>query len=133
MEDGFTIERLSQDAGVNIKTIRYYERIGLLAEPARSSGDRRLYDAGAVRRLSFVRRARELGFPIGDIHELLALSSGDVKCGDIHKLTVRHLSDVRAKISDLRRLEDTLSEAAKGCEQSAPGSCAVIDALTTPR
>lgn len=130
-DGGFTIGRLSQDTGVNIETIRYYERIGLLAKPPRTSGGRRLYDAQAVRHFSFVRRARELGFSIEDIRALLALSSSEVKCRDIQQLTVRHLSDIRAKISDLRRLERRLSQAAKGCEKSDPGSCSVIEALTT--
>ena len=124
------IGALAKSAGSRVETIRYYERIGLLAKPPRTSGGRRVYDAEAVRRFSFVRRARELGFSIEDIRALLALSSSEVKCRDIQKLTVRHLDDVRQRISDLKRLEKKLSRAAEGCEKSGPGNCSVIEALT---
>jgi len=131
--DEFTIGRLSTETGANIETIRYYERIGLLATPMRSSGGRRLYDQSASRRLGFIRRARELGFSIDDIRALLVVSGGDGRCADVHALTVRHLGDVRAKISDLRRLERTLAKTAERCARDAQPECPIIDALSMPR
>lgn len=128
----FTIGRLSEQTGVNIETVRYYERIGLLPKPARSDGGRRLYDIADARRLNFIRRSRELGFSIDEIRALLALSGGKGRCADVHALTVRHLDDVRAKIADLRKLERTLARTAERCVRDASPDCPIIDALSAP-
>lgn len=131
--DDFTIGRLSAGTGVNIETIRYYERIGLMAKPLRSNGGRRLYDGIASRRLGFIRRARELGFSIDEIRTLIALSGGKGRCADVHALTIQHLGDVRAKISDLKKLERTLAGTAERCARDASPECPIIDALSAPR
>ncbi|MGE0531797.1 MAG: helix-turn-helix domain-containing protein [Hyphomonadaceae bacterium] len=128
----FTIGRVSAETGVNIETIRYYERIGLMGKPQRSGGGRRLYDQSALRRLGFIRRARELGFSIDDIRALIVVSGENGRCADVHALTVRHLGGVRAKISDLRKLEHTLAKMAERCDRDASSECAIIDALSTP-
>src|SRR5690606_18435611 len=99
-----TIGTLSREADVNIETIRYYERIGLMPKPPRSESGRRLYDAEATRRLSFIRRARELGFSIEEVRALLGMADGG-SCGDVYELTQRHLADIRAKIRDLQRMQ----------------------------
>jgi len=130
---GFTIGRLSSDTSVNIETIRFYERIGLMAKPLRSRGGRRLYDQKAVHRLRFIRRARELGFPIEEIRTLIALSAGKSRCADVHALTVEHLAGVRAKIADLRKLERTLTKAADRCQHNKTPDCPIINALSAPR
>ena len=130
--DRFSIGGLSHQCGVSIETIRYYERIGLLAKPMRSDGGRRLYDRRAVRCLGFIRRARGLGFTIGDIRTLLEVSTGDGRCADAHALTVRHLREVRAKIGDLKKLERTLAKTAECCGRDASPTCPIIDALHTP-
>jgi len=129
----FTIGRLSGETGVNIETIRYYERIGLMAKPARSGGGRRLYDPAASRRLGFIRRARELGFSIDEIRTLIAVSLGKGRCADVHALTVQHLADVRAKIADLKKFERTLAKTAERCARDASPECPIIDALYAPR
>jgi MerR family mercuric resistance operon transcriptional regulator len=129
----FTIGRMSSETGVNIETIRYYERIGLLAKPPRSDGGRRVYNDAAARRLGFIRRARELGFSIDEIRTLITLSGGAGRCADVHALTVSHLSDVRAKISDLRKLERTLAKTAERCARDASPDCPIIEALSAPR
>ncbi len=131
--DSFPIGRLSEQCGVAVETIRYYERIGLMAKPPRTSGGRRLYDPSAARRLGFIRRARELGFAIDDIRALLVLSRGNGRCADVHALTLRHLEDVRAKIGDLRKLERTLAQTAQRCARDASPECPVIEALSQPR
>jgi MerR family mercuric resistance operon transcriptional regulator len=130
---GFTIGRLSRDASVNIETIRYYERIGLMAKPRRSRGGRRLYDEAATHRLRFIRRARELGFPIEEIRTLIALSVGEGRCAEVHAQTVEHLAEVRAKIADLRTLEGTLTRVADRCQHNKTPDCPIIDALSAPR
>ncbi|OQW58908.1 MAG: transcriptional regulator [Proteobacteria bacterium HN_bin10] len=128
-----TIGRLSAEARVNIETIRYYERIGLMAKPPRSDAGRRLYDAAASRRLCFIRRARELGFSIEEIRALLGVSGGKGRCADVHALTIRHLGEVKRKIADLRKLERTLARTAERCARDASPDCPIIEALSEPR
>ena len=129
----FTIGRLSKEAGVNIETIRYYERIGLMPKPSRTESGRRLYNAAASRRLTFIRRSRELGFAIEQIRTLIAMSSGKGRCADVYELTVRHLTDVRSKIADLQKLERTLVRTAARCARDASLECPIIDALSAQR
>jgi MerR family mercuric resistance operon transcriptional regulator len=127
-----TIGELSSQTGVNIETVRYYERIGLIPQPPRSAGGRRVFSESDAQRLSFIRRARELGFSIDDIRSLLDVAKGSGACKDAYALAVRHRDAVRANIRDLRRLERTLSEAAERCSKGATSGCAVIDALSQP-
>ena len=126
------IGELSRQTGCNVETIRYYERIGLLPHPARSDARYRLYAAGDMRRLVFVRRARELGFTLDDIRALLALSAGDGKdtCAEVRQLAAGHLEDIRAKIADLRAMERVLSDAMRRCDTGEVPGCPLIDALS---
>lgn len=126
------IGELSRRAGCNIETIRYYERIGLLPNPARSESRYRLYDPGDVRRLTFARRARELGFSLDEVRALLALSAdtGLETCAEVRELAVGHLTDVRAKIADLRAMERALVHAVRRCDAGEPAGCPLIDALS---
>src|SRR5919108_5602416 len=111
-----TIGALSERTGVNIETIRYYERIGLLPTPPRSAGRHRLYDEPHRQRLVFIRRARELGFSLDEVRALLGLSGGhDLTCREVNALTLHHIGSIRDKIRDLRRLERTLSDLADRC------------------
>src|SRR5215510_12826753 len=101
-----TIGELSQRTGVNIETIRYYERIGLLPAPPRSAGRHRLYGEPYRRRLVFIRRARELGFSLEEVRALLCLGGAHaLTCRDVRALTQHHIEAIRAKIRDLRKLE----------------------------
>jgi MerR family mercuric resistance operon transcriptional regulator len=130
LQPEITIGDLSAQTGVNIETVRYYERIGLIPAPPRSAGGRRVFVGGDVQRLSFIRRARELGFSIDDIRSLLEVAKGAGACKDAYELAVRHRDAVRANIRDLRRLERKLSEAADRCSRGSTSGCAVIDALS---
>ena len=94
------IGELARRSGCHVETIRYYERIKLLPLPSRSAGRYRLYDLDDVRRLGFIRRARELGFTLEEVRALLALSTHDGRAA-CAELTAGHLSEVRAKIADL--------------------------------
>ena len=124
------IGELSRRTGVNVETVRYYERIGLLAKPARSAGGYRLYGLADVQRLSFVRRSRELGFSLDEIRTLLNLSRGEKSCDQVRAITVHHAAEIRRKITDLRRLERALTAMAALCETAPPDRCPILDALT---
>jgi MerR family mercuric resistance operon transcriptional regulator len=125
------IGKLSRLTGCSIETIRYYERIGLLPHPPRSAGRYRLYGTEDVRRLAFVRRARELGFTLDEVRALLALSAdhSDSTCGEARELAARHLAHVRVKIADLLAMERALSEAVRRCDTGQLPGCPLIDTL----
>lgn len=126
----FTIGVLSERTGVNIETIRYYEKIGLLPAPPRTEGGHRLYAEDHLKRLIFIRRSRELGFGQGEVRALLSLvDGGGYTCGEVKALTVQNLQSVRDKIKDLRRLERTLAGISSQCEGGSMPECPVIDAL----
>lgn len=126
----FGIGVLSGQTGVNIETIRYYEREGLLPHPPRTPGGHRCYSNDHVKRLTFIRRSRELGFSMAEIRDLLALVDGQsYTCGEVKALTLEHAEMVRSKIADLQRMERMLVEIASGCEGGAVPECPIIDAL----
>ena len=127
--DPVAIGALSERSGVNIETIRYYERIGLVPKPPRSGGGRRLYDPEDVKRLAFVRRSRELGFSLDEIRTLLALADCG-SCAEVHGLTLRHIQDVRRKIVDLKKLEGVLAALAKECDAGRRRRCPIIEVLS---
>lgn len=126
----FGIGALSAETRVKIETIRYYEREGLLPSPPRTAGGHRSYSEDHVKRLTFVRRSRELGFSLAEIRDLLAVvDGGSYTCGEIKALTLEHAESVRSKISDLQRMEKMLVEIASGCEGGTVPDCPIIDAL----
>ncbi len=125
-----TIGRLSARTGVKIETIRYYEKIALMPEPPRSQGGHRLYDPAHADRLAFIRRSRELGFSLADIRTLLGLEDQPPSCAQVHAITVHHRGEIRKKIADLTRLEQTLTEIAETCDQSNIQGCPIIKALS---
>ena len=123
----FSIGELSERTGVRIETIRYYEQIGLLPAPPRSSGNHRIYEDDHRRTLSFVRRARGLGFSPDEIRTLLVLARNDgLACGKVQALTELHLADIRHKIRDMTRLERLLSGLAEDCRAGAAPSCPIL-------
>jgi len=124
------IGQLSEQTDCKIETIRYYERIGLLPAPARSEGGYRMYDDNHRRRLSFIRRSRELGFTIDEIRGLLNLvDGGNYTCSDVKAITMEHVENIREKIADLKKLEKTLSRIASQCAGDATPECPIVDAL----
>ena len=121
---------LAKRSGCNIETIRYYEKIGLLPEPDRSEGGHRLYAPADQAQLGFILRGRELGFSIDELRSLLSLvDSGDYTCGEVLAMTQQHLTSVREKIADLRKLEATLTEVASQCDGGRAPDCPIIEAL----
>ena len=126
----FAIGVLSRRSGVNIETIRYYERAGLLAKPARSAGGFRLYAAADAARLGFIRRARDLGFTLDDVRRLLDLADGrSQSCRRVQKIAEGHLADVRTKLADLRRMERALSGSVRSCAEGRLADCPLLEAL----
>ena len=133
---GLSIGALSRDTGVNIETIRYYERIGVMPAPERSVGGFRRYREDHLKRLNFVRRGRELGFSLADLRGLLRLVDGHAyTCAQVRALTLEHLGETRRKIADLRRLEQVMADLAAKCTGRRVPDCPIIDALfeTPPR
>lgn len=125
----FSIGQISKRTGVKVPTIRYYEEIGLLSSE-RNAGNQRRYHAAGLERLSFIRHARDLGLSPDAIRDLLALGADpDAPCADIHTITRAHLSDVKARIAKLRRLEKELTRIEANCHMDDVGDCYVIEAL----
>lgn len=125
------IGELSARTGVNIETIRYYERIGVMPAPQRKNGRHRIYEESHVRRLTFVRRGRELGFALDDMRTLLALADrGEAACLETKEMTLRHLADVRGKIASLRKLERALRDMTDACRPGRQRSCPILDSLS---
>jgi MerR family mercuric resistance operon transcriptional regulator len=127
-----SIGGLSRRSGVNVETIRYYERIKMLPAPPRTASGRRVYGPAETRSLAFIRRSRELGFTLEEIRALLALSAddGNNTCAEVRQLAASHLADVRAKIADLRAMASVLSEAVRRCDAGELPGCPLIDALS---
>lgn len=129
----FAIGALAKQSGVNIETIRYYERIGVMPKPARSAGGYRLYTADHAKRLGFVRRGRELGFRLEELRKLLCLVDGHAyTCEQVRALTLDHVADIRHKIADLKRLERVMTGIASRCSGKRIPDCPIIDALFRP-
>lgn len=125
-----SIGALSKQSGVNIETIRYYEKIGVMPAPPRSASGYRIYGADHLKRLSFVRRGRELGFGLDELRGLLRLVDGHAySCAEMHDLTSEHLAEIRRKIADLRRLQRVMAEMAAQCTRDRIPDCPIIDAL----
>ena len=125
-----SIGELSRRAGVNVETIRYYERIGMIAAPARTGGGHRAYDDAAQRRLGFIKSCRDLGFSLEEIRALLALVSGDdFACDEVRALTEKHLATVRSKRAELQRMERVLVAMVADCRNGKMPQCPIVDAL----
>lgn len=125
-----SIGELSRLTGVGVETIRYYEKIRLVPAPPRSHSGRRMYGSAERRALSFVRRARDLGFTLEEIRALLKLGGPErAGCKEVRDIASRHLADIRAKISDLRRLDAVLSETIAKCANGRAPRCPIIEVL----
>ena len=128
--EGIKRGALAARSGCNIETIRYYEKIGLMPEPARSAHGHRLYTPADQTRLRFILRTRELGFKLDEIRSLLALvDQGDYSCAEIYELTCNHAANVGKKIDDLKKLQKTLLKISKQCSQTETPDCPIIDSL----
>ena len=126
----FSIGDLSKQTGVKIPTIRYYEKLGLINSSLRSAGNQRRYKQAHLERLSFVRHARELGFTLKNIRELVAINHDQGQtCSEIHNITTLHLKSVKQRIAKLRLLERELKRIEACCEKEIVSECRIIQAL----
>uniref|UniRef100_A0A2A4Z1Y5 MerR family transcriptional regulator n=1 Tax=OCS116 cluster bacterium TaxID=2030921 RepID=A0A2A4Z1Y5_9PROT len=126
----FLIGQLATQTEVNIETIRYYEKIGLLPKAQRSAGGNRQYSDDDVKRLRFIRRCRQLDFNINEISALLAmLDNQQLTCNEIYDFTQNHLKSIAVKISSLKKMQKNLTTMAKKCNRGQSPDCAIIDIL----
>jgi Cu(I)-responsive transcriptional regulator len=124
------IGELAQAVGTKTETIRYYERIGLLSPPPRTAGNYRDYSAAHVSRLSFTRRARDLGFSIEQIRTLLDLANQtEQSCEAVDAIAHEHLADVKRKLADLSALRRELDSLIGQCRHGTIAECRILDAL----
>ena len=123
---------LARRTGCNLETIRYYEKIGIMPEPPRMASGYRVYDETHISRLRFILRGRELGFSIEELRGLLRLvDRGTQTCAEVKALTEQHLAEVRAKITDLKRIEKVLAATAAQCSGEQVPECPVLEALAS--
>ena len=129
----FPIGALATESGVNIETIRYYEKIGVMPKPSRSASGYRLYAPEHLKRLTFIRRGRELGFTLDELRGLLRLVDGhSYTCAEVRTLTLDHVADIRRKIADLKRLERVMTNISSRCSGKRIPDCPIVDALFQP-
>ncbi len=130
MKDGMiTIGGLASQAGVNIETIRYYQRRGLLDVPPKPPGGVRRYAGNAIQRVRFIKRAQALGFTLDEVSSLLQLNDG-VHCDETRELAERKLAMIQAKLADLEKMRATLSELVRECRAgNAQQCCPIIASL----
>ena len=130
MKDEFTIGRVAEKTGVPAKAIRYYESIGLVQPAQRARNGYRVYDQRTVEVLRFVKRARDLGFPVQEVAELLALWSNRKRASSVVKrLAERHIARIERKLAELESLRDVLLELSHRCHGDARPDCPIIAAL----
>ncbi len=131
--ESLTIGKVARLAGVGVETIRFYQRKGLIKEPPRRESGYRQYPQDTVERLRFIRRAKELGFTLKEIKELLGLRvdvSSSATCTAVRRLAEEKLEDVRRKISTLQQMETVLAQLVCDCQNRALSSeCPILEAL----
>ncbi len=131
--ESLTIGKVARLAEVGVETIRFYERKGLIDEPPRRESGYRQYPQETVHRLRFIRRAKELGFTLKEIKELLGLRvdvSSSATCDAVRKLAEEKVKDVRNKIRTLQRMESILAQLVCNCRNRAvTGDCPILEAL----
>ena len=130
MAKQLTIGRVAALSGVNIETVRYYQRIGIITEPAKPLEGYRIYPAETIERIRFIKRAQELGFSLKEIADLLDL--GDGHCLDIMHRAEQKRDQIRKQIKDLKKLKNTLDILISSCHSDKdPSHCPIIETLIT--
>ncbi len=129
--DNLTTGQLAKQANVNLETIRYYERRGLLPEPPRNESGHRRYPLDALRRTEFIKRTQSLGFSLNEISDLLSLTVGTGKtCADVKTRVEAKIKDVQEKIVDLKEIEQALMRLVDKCSGKGPvGQCPILEEL----
>ncbi|MEJ5351729.1 MAG: heavy metal-responsive transcriptional regulator [Melioribacteraceae bacterium] len=128
----YFVGQLAKKVGVNVETIRYYERLKLLPKPKRRESRYRVYDETDLKRLLFIKRAKELGFTLREIKELLELKiSSKTKCGDVKHLTEHKLQDIDNRIKDLKKIRSVLVKLINQCinEEVSSDECPILETI----
>lgn len=130
--DVFKTGELADQAGVNKETIRFYEKKGLLTEPLRSDGGYRQYTQKDVERLVFIKNAKELGFALSEIKELLAIADGDIyKCCDVRQIAESKIAHITNQMKHLKDLKTTLTRLVNECQRAETiKNCPIIESLS---
>lgn len=131
-DPGLTIGQLAKAAGVNVETVRYYQRIELIDEPATPAQGYRRYPTTTVERIRFVKRAQELGFTLNEITDLLSLNDRD--CNEARAIAEHKQEIIQQRIDDLSAMQHELTKLIKACKKniSSQDRCAIIATLTRP-
>jgi len=126
-----TIGELSRRAGVKVPTIRYYEQIGLLPAPPRTEGGQRRYDEPELKRLNFIRHARDLAFDVEDIRQLLALTeTPQHSCHEADSIAARHLAEITERIGRLEALREELQRMVNECGHGRICECRIVEVIS---
>lgn len=128
MRPELTIGKLAEAVGVNIETIRYYQRRGLLDEPAKPLGGHRRYAAQQAQRLRFIKRAQVLGFTLSEVSGLLHLDAA-CACADTRELAARKLALIEQRMADLAAMQEVLAGLVRQCDAGGGADCPIIDVL----
>jgi len=129
-----TIGRLAKLTGVKIPTIRFYEQSNLISSSCRTEGGQRRYDENVVRRLHFIRHARDLGFSMEDIRQLLALSQRPtISCQEVEEIARHHLQQVDVKIAQFKLIRSGLKHMIEACSGDSVAQCYILESLFEPK
>lgn len=130
MAEKLTIGKLAEATGTKVETVRWYEKVGLIAPPARTGGNYRAYSPDDLARLSFIRRARDLGFSLDQVRALLDLTrQGERDCGTVDGIASEHLAEVDRKLADLTALRRELARVISTCDGGTVAECRILEAL----
>lgn len=125
----YTRGKLAREAGVNLETIRFYEKIGLMPDPPRTAAGYRCYSTEHLKRLTFIRRSQELGFTNHEVAELLEMVDGSYSCDEVKGIALCHVELIKRKMSDLANLSGALEDMASQCRGGSTPDCAIVDRL----
>lgn len=124
------ISDLAKSAGVNIETIRYYERLGLITEPPRTESGYRIFPSEVIQRIKFIKRSQDLGFTLAEIRSLLTLTdSEDFSCREIQQFASQKLKEIESKIRDLQNIKNVLQDLLIKCGETSVDGCPIIERL----
>ena len=129
MPETMTIGRVANAAGVNVETIRYYQRRGLIGEPRKPPGGHRRYPIAVLRQITFIRRAQQLGFTLDEIGQLLELSDGRA-CREARLIAEKRFAVIETRIAELERMRGELGSLIGACRKAGRGSCPLIEELS---
>ena len=127
------VGEIAKIVGINVETLRYYEKIKIMPEPKRKQSNYRVYDNFDVQRLLFIKRGKELGFTLKEIKELLELKiESTATCGDVKHLSEHKLKDVNEKIADLKRIKKVLEKLINQCvcEEVSTDECPILEVIS---